>query len=146
MIAEVIGGRVYPMSFEEFGWKKVSLATEKVQKGDLFFNIPKELTVFQYHGDTFELPADAKLEAKGIECHKQMFSYGSKVIGTQFHPEFNVNILEDIIKDSGEEISNNTYYTQENNNNIYSTLIKEDLIEKANRILFQLLNNLTQQS
>lgn len=146
MIAEVIGGGVYPMSFEELGWKKIFLTTEKNKKDNLFYNIPKEFTVFQYHGDTFHLPKDAELEAIGLECHNQMFSYGSKVIGTQFHPEFNINILKDIIKNSEKEISNNIYYTQEKNSDIYRTLIKENLIEEANKILFQLLNNLTQSS
>jgi GMP synthase-like glutamine amidotransferase len=43
--------------------------------------------VFQWHMDTFELPRDAVLLAKGDRVRNQAFRLGDRTWGTQFHFE-----------------------------------------------------------
>jgi GMP synthase (glutamine-hydrolysing) len=44
------------------------------------------LPVFHWHGDTFDLPPQASLLARGEKCQNQLFRYGV-IAGTQFHLE-----------------------------------------------------------
>lgn len=143
MIAEVLGGQAYPMSFEEVGWKNVSLSFnfDQVNDSKLLYNIPNEFTVFQYHGDTFDLPEKVKLIGEGMECRNQIFKYGNKVLGLQFHPEFTKDILENIIEFLSDDLKEKLHF--ENKDELYEVLVKKDLISDANNLLFQLLDNLT---
>ena len=43
--------------------------------------------VFQWHGETFDLPAGAEWLAESSWCRNQAFRWGSNVYGFQFHPE-----------------------------------------------------------
>ena len=43
--------------------------------------------IFQWHGDTFNIPAGAVHLAASPLCVNQAFSYGEKIYGLQFHLE-----------------------------------------------------------
>ena len=143
MIAEVLGGRVYKMQNEEIGWTPISLLPNLSDDGqsDLLNKVPNEFTVFQYHGDTFDLPDTAQLIGEGTTCRNQLFKYGNKILGLQFHPEFNESILGNIVKHLGTDLQSKL--NCEDNEALYQTLIKNELITDANKLLFQLLDNLT---
>lgn len=142
MIAEVLGGRVYKMEREEIGWTPIFLSTDSKEKqSNLLNKVPSEFTVFQYHGDTFELPDTAGLIGQGNVCHNQLFKYKDKVLGLQFHPEFNEGILDNIIKHLGQDLQKKLDY--KDNEALRQSLIKKELITDANQLLYQLLDNLT---
>ena len=92
LIARARGCRVHPADKKEIGWKSVAL-TEIGSKDPLFSGIAKELMVFQYHEDTFELPARSRLLGISMDCRNQIFRLGN-AYGVQFHPEINRGILE----------------------------------------------------
>ncbi|HEX5446092.1 MAG TPA: hypothetical protein VFW87_19855, partial [Pirellulales bacterium] len=50
-------------------------------------------TVFQWHGDTFDLPAGAARLARGTTCENQAFRHGA-AYGLQFHPEMTAEMVE----------------------------------------------------
>lgn len=87
MIADVLGGRAYPHTHKEIGWWPIKLDVS-AQSIPLFKGIPQNFTAFEFHGDTFDLPEGAILLGSSRGCENQVFVYGERVIGLQFHPEF----------------------------------------------------------
>jgi GMP synthase-like glutamine amidotransferase len=92
LIADAMGSRVYPGT-KEFGWCEV----KKVDHG-YFQGFPDRMEVFQFHGDTFDLPGDTVLLWKGFDVRHQMFLSGSAA-GVQFHPEITLPIIREWAKD-----------------------------------------------
>lgn len=92
LLAEVLGGRVYPNNKWEVGFIPVEMHDEKQ---------PYTLNVFHWHQCTFDLPPGAELIATNKFCPNQAFRWGSKVMATQFHPE----TTEAWVQECAEEIS-----------------------------------------
>lgn len=84
IIANALGAKVYPNKEKEIGWMPVDLTSEAVS---LFHSASSSPTVFQWHGDTFDLPQGAKLLASSNVCINQAFLYNGNVLGLQFHFE-----------------------------------------------------------
>jgi len=85
LLAEIIGGRVYRNPEMEIGGYRVTLTPDG--RGDpLLEGFPQKFPVFHWHGDTFDLPHQASLLARGEKCQNQLFRYGT-VAGVQFHLE-----------------------------------------------------------
>lgn len=83
LIANALGARVYPNPEKEIGWFPV----RSVSGDQLAFRFPPEITVFHWHGETFDLPRGATLLASSEGCRHQAFHVGNKTIGLQFHLE-----------------------------------------------------------
>ena len=99
LIAAAFGARVYPhhvdgKHIKEIGHYTVELTPEGVEHG-LFKGFPREITVLQWHGDTFDLPEGATHLAKASLCESQAFSLGN-MHGLQFHVEIPPDRLKDI--------------------------------------------------
>lgn len=69
----------------EIGGYEVSL-TEAGARDPLFAGFPATFPVFQWHGDTFEIPPGGEHTAVGRDCPTQAFSRRS-TRGVQFHLE-----------------------------------------------------------
>lgn len=90
MLAKVLGARVYPGDRgKEIGWMQV----ERVEEHPYFYGFPKELRVFQWHGDTFDLPQGAHRLFKSERYENQGFVYG-KSVGLQFHLEVDLELAK----------------------------------------------------
>ena len=85
LLAEIIGGRVYRNPEMEIGGYRVTL-TPDGRNDPLLRGFPRDLPVFHWHGDTFDLPPQASLLARGEKCQNQLFRYGV-IAGVQFHLE-----------------------------------------------------------
>lgn len=102
LIAQAAGGRVYRGRQKEIGWGSVYVTP--ASSNDIFRGVTeKTIRVFQWHGDTYELPANAKILAYS-ELYPQAFRIGSAV-GIQFHLEVDRHLIESWIKEYGAEIS-----------------------------------------
>ncbi|MEE4264542.1 MAG: type 1 glutamine amidotransferase [Desulfobacteraceae bacterium] len=85
LLAEIIGGQVHRNPEMEIGGYRVTLTPDG--RGDpLLEGFPQKFPVFHWHGDTFDLPHQASLLARGEKCQNQLFRYGT-VAGVQFHLE-----------------------------------------------------------
>jgi GMP synthase-like glutamine amidotransferase len=92
LLAAACGGVVVSNRWEELG----SLEVELVQAGlndRLFKGIAAHFLSFQWHHDSFDIPADAVLLASSPGCPHQAFRIGECAWGTQFHPEVTEKII-----------------------------------------------------
>lgn len=94
LIAKALGAAVMPNRVKEIGWYHVS-PTEQGRDSRMFANLPPKLAVFQWHGDTFELPEGALLLATGDSCHNQAFVVQNYIWGIQFHLEVTPAMIAD---------------------------------------------------
>ena len=92
LVAQVLGARAYAGDKPEVGWTSVTLTDDGVDD-PLFARGERELTVFQLHGDTYELPPDAVNLATSPLYEQQAFRWGEIVYGFQFHMEFTESII-----------------------------------------------------
>jgi len=106
LLAKALGARVYPNKTKEIGWYEIELLP--ADDDPLFCGIAKptadrkpQLTVFQWHGDTFDLPKGAELLARSELCENQAFRYGAAAYGLQFHLEVTAEIIEDWLCEGG---------------------------------------------
>src|SRR6059036_415648 len=71
LIASVLGARVYAGERREVGWAPITLTPEG-RDDSVFGLLEPELTVFHMHGDTYELPADARHLARSALYEQQI--------------------------------------------------------------------------
>ena len=90
-VARTLGSSVYP-HVKEIGWFEVQRA-EGAENDPLFAELGPKQTVFQWHGDTFDLPHSAAPLATGAECHNQAFRYGPNCYALQFHLEVTAEMI-----------------------------------------------------
>jgi GMP synthase-like glutamine amidotransferase len=101
LIAQAIGGRVYKGPKKEIGWFNVNITDHGLKT--LFEGIKhKTLRVFQWHGDTYDLPPTADIIASST-LYPQAFRYGTAV-GIQFHLEVNGEMIQRWLQEYSEEI------------------------------------------
>ena len=93
LIAKALGGRVYANGVKEIGWYDVEPTPDSA--GDLLFgDFGSTQRVFQWHGDTFELPVGAVQLARSEQCEQQAFRYGNSCWGLQFHAEVTEEMVD----------------------------------------------------
>lgn len=89
MVAQAAGGHVYKGETKEIGWYDITLSG---QVSDNLLSDPAggsgttSMKVFQWHGDTFDLPGDAELLASSKLYRNQAFRVDN-LYGLQFHVE-----------------------------------------------------------
>src|ERR1035437_384463 len=118
LIAEVLGAKVYPNKQKEIGWFDIK-KTEFARNHPLLKQIEEQFSVFHWHGDTFDLPADSERLFSSAVCLNQAFLYKKKVLGLQFHFEVTSQALKEMIE------------------NGMSELVKDKTIQSATKIMKQ---------
>lgn len=88
---------------KEIGWFKVSL-TDNGSNDPLFQGFSSEIDVFQWHGDTFEIPDGGVKLAESEICPNQAFRIGGNIYGLQFHVEVTGDMIEQWIDAYKEEL------------------------------------------
>ncbi|MCI4625673.1 MAG: type 1 glutamine amidotransferase, partial [Candidatus Magnetoovum sp. WYHC-5] len=90
MIAKCLGQRVYVGKSPEIGWFELQ-ATVAGLKDAVFSKLivpeTSKLLVFQWHGETFDLPVNATRFAFNALYPNQAFKYANSVYAFQFHIE-----------------------------------------------------------
>ena len=95
LMAAALGARVYPGERgAEIGWSPLQ-ATPNTEPPAWFAPLLAEgVSVFHWHGDTFELPSGALHLAKTETYVHQGFAIEDFALGLQFHPEVTAAGLE----------------------------------------------------
>lgn len=110
LLAKALGEKVYPNPVKEIGWYRVELLPSAFEDA-LFRGSQSTETVFQWHGDTFDLPSGAVHLAQSEQCVNQAFRMGSCVYGLQFHVEMTPEIMAEWFKapDLSDDLGNLRY-------------------------------------
>lgn len=96
MLAHVLGAKVYAGGRKELGWYDVSLTADGM--GDpcmvgLSVDGRNSAQVFQWHGDTFDLPRGAVRLASSDIYPNQAFRFTDRVYALQYHIEVTPEIV-----------------------------------------------------
>jgi GMP synthase-like glutamine amidotransferase len=109
LIASALGARVYRNAQKEIGWFPI----EAVPVSSDVFHFPSSLTVFQWHGETFDLPIDAVHLARSAACENQAFQVGRRTLGLQFHLETSPKSVRSFLENCRAELSPAPYIQTE---------------------------------
>jgi len=133
IISDALGGSVRPHDHPEVGWFPISFNDEG-NDHPLLTGLQPPSKFYEFHFDTFEIPPGAQLLASSRTCARQMFAVGSRVLGVQFHPEFNSKSIQDALNNASETDTIN-HYSQDP-----VEMVDEQAIELSKAWLFQLLD------
>jgi GMP synthase-like glutamine amidotransferase len=92
VLAAAHGARVYRGPRPEYGMHTVTL-TPAASREPLFAGLPADIEVFQWHGETFDLPTGAVRLAGTGDYPNQAFMIGRAAYGLQFHLEVTPGLL-----------------------------------------------------
>lgn len=109
IIAKALGAKVYAGSHKEIGWFPVQ-RTETAHA--LFEGLPPEFMAFHWHGETFDLPANAVRLAATRATPNQAFAVGRNVLGLQFHMEATKESVNALTENAGGEIGGGAFEQQ----------------------------------
>lgn len=137
LVADVLGARVYANADKEIVWFPIE-TTAAASTSDLFAAFPRQIEVFHWHGDTFDIPAGAVHIACSVGCANQAFVYDERVVGLQFHVETTPESARQLIANCGDEIVEGRYIQT-------SKQMLEDprRFDTVNRLMHELLDRFT---
>lgn len=98
LIAKAAGAQVYAGRTKEIGWYPIHLEPA-AGEDTLFRQANSEIRVFQWHGDTFDIPEDAVNLASSALFPNQAYRLNNNVYALQFHLE----VTREMILAWGEE-------------------------------------------
>lgn len=104
LMAKAAGAKVSKGVKKEIGWYPLHL-TEEAATSPAFRMLPKEIEVFQWHGDTFEIPKGAVRLASSELFPNQAFRIGENAYAFQFHIEVTSDIIKNWIDINEEELA-----------------------------------------
>lgn len=100
LIASAMGSRVFRALHKEIGWFPI----QAVESPPGPFRFPESMHAFHWHGETFDLPADAVHLARSEACEHQAFRIGRRVLALQFHLEATPESAASLVAECGHEI------------------------------------------
>ena len=100
LLAKAMGARVYPNRVKEIGWYPLEMLSTTAEDS-LFADSNSTEMVFQWHGDTFDLPPGAVLLAQSALCKQQAFRVGPCAWGLQFHIEMTPDMVDSWLSEPG---------------------------------------------
>ncbi len=103
LLARAAGARVYKGAEKEIGFYKVRFSADGMEDA-LTHGLPPELRVFQWHGDTFDVPEGALNLASSDLFENQMIRVGERAYGIQFHLEVTERMVVEWLEVNSAEI------------------------------------------
>ena len=103
LLAEALGGKLFPNIHKEIGWYDVSV-TPKGQNSFLFKDIPNRFITFHWHSDHFSLPPGCvKLAESEATTNQAYLCKTHPVVGVQFHPEYTREMVKYFAREKSRE-------------------------------------------
>jgi GMP synthase-like glutamine amidotransferase len=118
LMAKALNTRVTKGPKKEIGWYPVRL-TKQGMTDPLLSSFPEESMVFQWHGDTFDLPKKAIRIFSSKDYPNQAMRFGEMHYGFQFHFEITGDMVREWIIKGRDEIE------KMNVKNLEDTILKD---------------------
>ncbi len=112
LIAQVLGAQVRPMGYREIGWHGVERSADWGMTSALP-PFPARFMPLHWHGETFDIPAGAVQLGSSQACTNQGFAYGERVIGLQFHLEFDAAAVRRLARAAPHELDGSRHVQSE---------------------------------
>jgi len=134
LIAHVLGADVYQNSHREIGWFDIHPCA---QAADTIFSsiLARDLRVFHWHADTFDIPDGAVPLAQSAACRNQGFVKDDRIAGFQFHLETTRESARRLIENCKDELDGSCYVQSEE-----QILSHPEYFTRINQIMHSVLN------
>ncbi len=137
LLAEALGGRVFPNEHPEIGWFEVTLTPEG-RASFLFEGIPERFLTFHWHSDLFSLPPGCvRLAGSGPTPNQAFLVPKRPVVGLQFHPEYTREMVTRFARSEGGEWAAGPFST-----GAEAVLDKTMRLPETRWLMFRLLANM----
>ena len=97
LIAKAMGAQVRRNPVKEIGWYP-TFWTPAAREDKLLGGLPQPAYIFQWHGETFEIPNGCEWLARTETCPHQAFRYADRVYAFQFHAEVTPEMIENWLR------------------------------------------------
>ncbi|MGB5325194.1 MAG: type 1 glutamine amidotransferase [Pseudomonadales bacterium] len=137
LIAAELGASVRTHREREIGWFHVEKITDAEAANNwIDAALPDKFEALHWHGDTFDIPAGARHLYRSAACDNQAFAVGERVVGLQFHLEFDRNTAERVAEACAGELAAPSAWVQSRD----SLLDDHARFTRANALMHQLLD------
>ena len=135
LLALALGEKVYKGPNKEIGWFPISWKDKTIP------GIPEQSMVFHWHGDTFDIPAEAKHIASSEGVPNQAFIFRKNIVGLQFHLEVTSESIKLMLKNCADDITSGRYV--QSMKEISKGLVVHTGTNK--KLLYSILNYITEE-
>lgn len=104
LLAHAFGAEIRRNPLKEIGWQRIRVEPDAT--AEAWFALPggSEHEVFQWHGDTFDIPPGAVRIAGSAHCANQAYVIGDRHLGMQFHLEMTPDLIARSLARNGHEL------------------------------------------
>lgn len=133
ILASAIGARVKKSAHHEIGFFPITFTPAA---RDVFPFLPESSTVMHGHTDTFDIPISAIHLASSVACENQGFLMNNRLLGLQFHLEWDEDCMEKAMPALCETITSGPFVQS------VPTILKGSEVHALEmaKLLFQLLD------
>ncbi|MBT8140154.1 MAG: type 1 glutamine amidotransferase [Gammaproteobacteria bacterium] len=140
LIAAALGANVSKHHCREIGWFELQrCGNNPASTGQASWvdrALPAQFEALHWHGDSFALPEGARHLYRSAACEHQAFAIGNRVLGLQFHLEFDLSTAERVADACADELQDSSP-TVQSRAQLMSNKVRFDT---ANRLMHQLLD------
>lgn len=108
LVADALGKKVFKNREKEIGWFPVHPDGD-AEDHEILSVFPGIFTPFHWHGETFDLPGNARMLGSSDACRNQGFLYGNHVLALQFHLEITTQIVEGLLQHAAGDMTAGPY-------------------------------------
>ncbi len=105
LLARALGGDVTRNPVKEIGWHRIQ--AEDTPLAREWLGSLRDFTTFQWHGDTFSIPAGGERILHGPHCGNQGYVVDGRHLGMQCHVEMTSAMIDSWCESGWEEIEEN---------------------------------------
>lgn len=104
LLAHALGAEVRQNPVREIGWQPIRVGEGSLAQEWFDHAAGTEFTVFQWHGDTFDIPPGGELIASSAHCANQACVIDGRHLGMQFHLEMTPALIRRSLERNGHHL------------------------------------------